>query len=78
MKIRMLRQISIAGRTVRIGDLVTVGTSANEVSASAARLLLAAGRAEQASDPDLVAIAAPEAAKPRPRKPNYRGTDGCS
>jgi hypothetical protein len=74
----MLRQISIAGRTVRIGDLVTVGTGANEVSASDARLLLSMGRAEEASDPDLVEIPAPEAAKPRPRKPNPRGTDGCS
>ena len=66
----MLRQISIAGRTVRIGDLVPVGTGANEVSASTARLLLSMGRAEEAWDPDPVAITAPEAARPRPRKPN--------
>lgn len=74
----MLRQISIAGRTVRIGDLVTVGTGANEVSASAAWLLLAMGRAEQAPGPDPVEITVSEAAKPRPRKSNPRETDGRS
>jgi hypothetical protein len=74
----MLRQISITGRTVRIGDLVTVGTGANEISASAARLLLAMGRAEQAPGPDPVVIAVSEAAKPRPRKSNPRETDGRS
>jgi hypothetical protein len=71
MMIRMLRQISIAGRTVRIGDLVTVGTGANEIGASDARLLLSMGRAEEASGTDPVAIIAPEAARPRPRKPNH-------
>jgi hypothetical protein len=74
----MLRQISIAGRTVRIGDLVTVGTGANEIDASTARRLLAMGRAEEVPDPDPVAINAPEAAKPRARKPNPRETDGRS
>jgi len=74
----MLRQISIAGRTVRIGDLVTVGSGANEVSASAARLLLSMGRAEKASDLHPVEITASEAAKPRLRKLNPQQTDGCS
>ena len=69
MWIRILRQISIAGRTVRIGDVVEVGV---DVSPSDARLLLAIGRAEQAPGPDPVVIASPEAIKPRPRKPNPR------
>ena len=69
MWIRILRQISIAGRTVRIGDVIKVGV---DVSHSDARLLLAIGRAEQAPDPDPVVITSSEAAKPRPRKPNPR------
>lgn len=69
MWIRILRQISIAGRTVRIGDVIEVGV---DVSPSDARLLLAKGRAEQALNPDPVAIAPPGAAKPRLRKPNPR------
>jgi hypothetical protein len=70
MWIRILRQTSISGRTVRIGDVV-------EVSPADARLLLAMGRAEVAQDLDLVVIT-PEAAMPRPRKPSPRQTHGRS
>jgi hypothetical protein len=71
MRIRILRQTSISGRTVRIGDVV-------EVTPADARLLQAMGMAELAPDPDPVVITAPEAAKPRPRKSNPRQTNGCS
>lgn len=65
MWIRILRQTSISGRTVRIGDVV------NEAPADA-RLLLAMGRAETAQEPD------PVVCKPRIRKPNPKQTDGHS
>jgi hypothetical protein len=71
MWIRILHQTSISGRTVRVGDVV-------EVTPANARLLLAMGRAELAPDPDPVVITAPEALKPRVRKPNPKQIDGCS
>ena len=71
MRIRILHQTSISGRTVRIGDMI-------EASPADARLLLAMGRAEQAPDPDPVVITLPEASKPRTRKLNPEKTDGRS
>jgi hypothetical protein len=61
MRIRILRQTSISGQTVRVGDVV-------EATPADARLLLAMGRAEQAPDPDPVVITPVEAPKPRSRK----------
>jgi hypothetical protein len=71
MRIRILRQTSISGRPARVGDVL-------EATPADARLLLAMGRAERAPDPDPVVITAPEAAKPRSRKPTPRQTDGRS
>jgi len=71
MRIRILRQTSINGQPVWVGDVV-------EATPADARLLLAMGRAEQAPDPDPVVITALEAAKPRSRKSTPRQINGCS
>ena len=71
MWIRILHQTSISGRPARVGDVV-------EATPADARLLLAMGRAEAAQKPDPVVITAPEALKPRVRKPNPKQTDGHS
>jgi len=63
MKIRILRQTSIAGRPVRPGDVI-------EPSVMDARILLSMGKAELA--PDLLPEAEPLPAPQAPRKPRTR------
>lgn len=63
MRIELLRQTSIAGRFVRVGDVV-------EAADPDARYLLATGSAKPAQESNPVVITPePEARKPRTRKP---------
>lgn len=63
MRIELLRQTSIAGRFVRVGDVV-------EASNRDARYLLATGSARQVQDSLPVVVSSPEARRPRNRKPH--------
>jgi hypothetical protein len=70
MLLEILAQTSIAGRPVWVGDVV-------EAADRDARYLLARGKAREAQapgpqeleQPTPAAVPAPEARKPRPRKP---------
>jgi len=67
MRIRILRQTSIAGQPVRPGDVI-------DPSEMDARILIRMGKAELAPDPDPPpAVQAPR--KPRARRGTTNGTD---